>query len=349
MDRNRFVLSSSIMAVMNVKRRIMFSIVNKVAIPRITSLIEMEKAMAQQPNVILPLDTSPNRFDIPLEMIKRVKSSSELPVRSLPPMRILPSLMRNMKRAITSIQQNPQTPRTATSPEFIHELEEYARSLGISLIGYTKLHPQLIFRNKGIIHDNAIVLAMEMDWEKIEASPSRPTQVMIMETYDSLGIAANKIARFLRNRGFSAMAGHPLGGQALYPPLAQDAGMGWIGRSGLLITKEYGPRVRLASVFSSIENLPYAAENAHTWVREYCDSCGACIRRCPPKAILEEPISHESGRVTHIDLELCFPYFVEYYGCSICIRVCPFNRRGYDDIKNEFQQREVRRTVSDGN
>jgi epoxyqueuosine reductase len=325
---------------MSIKRRILFSIMNRIAIPQFTGLTDMENAMARQPNIILPVDVSPERFDIPLEMMRRVKSNYELPIHSLPPMRILPSLMRNMKTAITSIQQNPQSPRTTAGPDFIHELEGYAHSLGISLIGYTKLPPSLIFKNKGITHDNAIVLAMEMDWDKIEACPSRPTQIMIMETYDALGIAANKIARFLRDSGFSAMAGHPLGGQVLYPPLAQIAGLGWIGKSGLLITENYGPRVRLASVFTSIENLPFNQENVHAWVREYCDSCGACIRECPPKAILEEPIANASGRLTHINLELCFPCFVENYGCSICIKVCPFNRHAYLDLKNSFRKQE---------
>ena len=44
---------------------------------------------------------------------------------------------------------------------------------------------------------------------------------MVHETYDQLGIAANRIARHLRSLGYSAQAGHPLGGLAVYPPLAQ--------------------------------------------------------------------------------------------------------------------------------
>ncbi len=326
---------------MGIKRKFMFTLLNRIGIPKLMSLIELERNVANYEDAILPTDSSPPRFDIPLEMIKRVKSNSEIPFQSLPPVRILPSLLGNMKKAITSLKDNPPDALKDADIEFLNDLVDYAFSLGVGIIGYTHLPRHLIFQDKGIIHANAIILAMEMDWDKIEASPSRSTQVMIMETYDALGIAANKIARFLRENGFSAMAGHPLGGQALYPPLAQNAGLGWIGRSGLLITPEFGPRVRLAAVFTSIENLPFSQNNQHAWINAYCTNCGVCIRRCPPTAILDAPISYESGRISHISQDLCFPYFVENYGCSICIKVCPFNRSRYDDIKKKHDSGDM--------
>jgi len=322
---------------MGIKRKIMMGFMNKVGVPQIRNITELEQSVSQLPNVLLPTEESPPRFNIPLEMMKRIKNDSDLPIQSLPPTRILPSLMGNMKKVVTSLPENPPNPLTDASPEFLRELEDYARSMGVGAIGFAKLPRDLIFKEMGILHENTIVLAMEMDWDKMEAAPSRPTQTMIMETYDILGKAANKITDFLRKHGFSAMAGHPLGGMALYPPLAQKAGLGWIGLNGLLITPEYGPRVRLAAVYTSIENLPFSENNEHTWIRDYCDNCGVCIRRCPPKAIHETAITHDSGRITHIERDTCFPYFLEYFGCSICIKVCPFNRQPYSVIKESHQ------------
>ena len=66
--------------------------------------------------------------------------------------------------------------------------------------------------------------------------------MMVHETYNQLGQISNRIADWLRERGYAAHAGHPLGGMALYPPMAQEAGLGWRGISGLVITPEYGPR-----------------------------------------------------------------------------------------------------------
>jgi epoxyqueuosine reductase QueG len=126
-------------------------------------------------------------------------------------------------------------------------------------------------------------------------------------------------------------------GPALYPPLAQLAGLGWLGTSGLMITPEHGPRVRLAAVFTSIENLPFGTQNEHAWVEDFCAQCGVCIRECPPQAIYPEPHHHETGRITCVDNERCFPYFSDYHGCSVCIKVCPFNSTSYDTIKARFQ------------
>ncbi len=326
---------------MGIKRRIMVAIMDKIAIPRIKHVIELENTTSQMPEMILPMENSPSRFNIPLEMVELVKSNPKMPFRSLPPLRIMPSLLSNMKKAVNSLPKNPPYPQTEASPEFLEELIEFAHSAGADVIGFAKLQREEIFKEKGILHDNAVVLAMEMDWDNMEKAPSKPTMTMIMETYNALGIVANKIAEFLRIGGFSAMAGHPLGGMSLYTPLAMSAGIGWIGRNGLLITPEFGPRVRIAAVYTSIENLPFAMNNNHSWISEYCDSCGVCIRRCPPGAIREESVTHESGRVTYTYLDKCFPYFAEYYGCSICIKVCPFNRRSYDELKQSFESRSL--------
>ena len=325
--------------IMGIKRKVLVGFMDKIGVSQFKKIIELERSVTQLPDMLLPTEDSPLRFQIPLEMIRLVKDDPEMPMHSLPPIRIMPSLMSNMKKVVNTLPKNPQNPLTEASPDFLQELKEYAQSVGTNIIGFTKLPRDLIFQENGILHENTIVLAMEMDWDKMEVAPSRPTQVMIMETYDTLGIAANKIADFLREHGFSAMAGHPLGGMALYPPLAQNAGLGWIGRNGLLITPEFGPRVRLAAIYTSIANLPFSQDNEHTWVRDYCDSCGICIRKCPPEAIREIAMKHDYGRVSHIVTEKCFPYFAEYFGCSICIKVCPFNRRSYEDLKSSFESK----------
>ncbi|MHA1906758.1 MAG: 4Fe-4S binding protein [Candidatus Thorarchaeota archaeon] len=324
---------------MGIRRQILVKIMDTIAIPRISSIIELENATSQMPDMILPMENSPPRFNIPLEMVELVKSNPKMPFRSLPTMRLLPSLLGNMKKVVNSLPDNPQNPQNEASAEFLEKLVEFAHSVGVDVVGFAKLQREEIFQEKGILHENAIVLAMEMDWGKMEKAPSKPTMTMIMETYNDLGIAANKIAEFLRKSGFSAMAGHPLGGMSLYTPLAMSAGIGWIGRNGLLITPEFGPRVRLAAVYTGISNLPFAINNNHSWISDYCDSCGICIRKCPPNAIQEESITHESGRVTFVTLDKCFPYFAENYGCSICIKVCPFNRQPYSKIKDRHDNR----------
>jgi Fe-S-cluster-containing dehydrogenase component len=53
-------------------------------------------------------------------------------------------------------------------------------------------------------------------------------------------------------------------------------------------------------------------------------------------AIYPEPLRHANGQITWVDNERCFPYFSDYHGCSICIKVCPFNLKSYNEIKRAF-------------
>jgi NAD-dependent dihydropyrimidine dehydrogenase PreA subunit len=250
----------------------------------------------------------------------------------------MPPTILGMWRSMASLKKNPKQPKTRAPEGFLQDLEHYAKSLGVSSIGYTRVPQRWIFQGKGILHLNAIVLTMEMDKVRIDTAPSIDGMQAVIEIYRDLGIAANKIATYLRQHGYSAHAAHPLMGPALYPPLTQLAGLGWISASGLVITPEHGPRVRLAAVFTNIENLPFSTHNGHAWVEDFCAACQICIRQCPADAILPEPIRHENGQITCVVNPRCFPYFSDNHGCSVCIRVCPFNDTSYDKIRHSFQK-----------
>jgi epoxyqueuosine reductase len=235
--------------------------------------------------------------------------------------------------SLSSLDENPADPKTEISGESLEELIAFVKSMGISSVAFTAVPRQWVFKGKAVLHDHAIVLTMEMDKERIDTAPSLDAQMTVMETYRDLGVVTNKAAGFLRQRGFSAHAGHPLNGLALYPPLAQMAGLGWLGASGLIIGPEHGPRFRLSAVFTSITNLPPAQENSHAWIGDYCAHCGLCAAKCPVGAIYPEPITRDSGQITYVDEEKCFPYFSDFYGCSVCISVCPFNHVPYSTLK----------------
>ena len=235
-------------------------------------------------------------------------------------------------KAIRSIEQNPPSPKTSISKKDLETFITQAKSQGIEVIGYTKLPQKLIFQERAVLYDSVIILIKEMDKEKICKAPSITTFKMVMGTYNSLSKTVNYLTDLLRTAGYGAQGGYPLGGLTLFPPLAAKAGLGWNGRHGLLITPQYGPRQRIAAIYTSIDNLPYAGENQHSWIENFCKSCGRCIRTCPAGAIRESPINHQSGRKTHISRKECLPYFVHNQGCSICIKECTFTKRSYEDI-----------------
>jgi epoxyqueuosine reductase QueG len=307
----------------------------------LSKLIGREAELARRPDWVQASTGSPARFDIMLEGLKRAPGG---PAAAGDAMRHMLGSMWGIYRSLQSVDGNPAAPKTRMPSAELAELEAFAHSVRVDDTGYARLSGTLVFEGKAVLHRNAIVLTMEMDKRRIDTSPSRESFVAVHETYHNLGDAANQIAGWLRKRGYSAQAGHPLMGLALYPPLAQQAGLGWRGMNGLLITPRFGPRVRLAAVFTSVENLPVDPDKArqHLWIEKYCALCRRCASECPPQAILDPPREHDSGLVSCVDAEACFPYFFDYYGCSICIRVCPFQEREYSALKRSFDKRNNR-------
>ena len=291
---------------------------------------ELEDGLAARPDAVQATLDSPERFEIMEQALIR----GHRPPPSIRAMPHMMASMRGIRRSLHSLDRNPSRPRTRISDAELAELGAYARSVGVDDIGYTRLAGKLVFQRKAVLHEQAMMLTMEMDKANIDSSPCERCFVKVHQTYHHLGRAANKIARWLRKRGYSANAGHPLNGLALYPPLGQQAGLGWRGLHGLLITPRFGPRVRLAAVFTSIKNLPASEENPHGWIEEYCNLCKLCVKECPPQAIHEQPVPQANGLVTCTVVDKCFPYFAENHGCSICIRVCPFHSQDYATLKN---------------
>ncbi|MEM8651453.1 MAG: 4Fe-4S dicluster domain-containing protein [Pseudomonadota bacterium] len=249
--------------------------------------------------------------------------------------------IKEMHVSAKSIRNNPYSGKTTIDSDTLKELEDYVYSLGITDIGYTKVNTRHIFKRFKLLYPNAIVFTMEMDKEKIKAAPSMPSFIEVFRTYQQLGIIVNKIADFLRERGYNALAQPAVGADISLVPVAVDAGLGYIGKNGLIITKNNGPRVRLAALVTDIENLPFSGENPHHWVREYCETCNLCIEKCPSDAIFMEPQTHKDGGPVFIDYTKCAAPFSNDNGCTLCIKHCPFSYGDYNKMKSKFEARQA--------
>ncbi|NHJ49712.1 MAG: [Fe-S]-binding protein [Asgard group archaeon] len=295
--------------------------------------------LLNNPNAIKAKENAPEMgFDT---KFKEITNPSELfeSRRKMMSIKLIFSIMKEMKKTKNSLKKNTEDQEASADENFFSELEEYANSINVK-IGYAKIPQELIFKDHAILYTNAIVLSMEMDKDKIDIAPHEETGKMVIRTYDELGIRSNKIADFLRKNGFAVQACHPLGGSISYTPLGLKANMGWIGRHGLLITPDYGPRHRLTAVLTNITNLPVTDKNPHEWIADYCSTCGRCIETCPGKAIYETPILQVNRRKTHIDVEKCFPIFGRDYGCSVCVKECMFNKVGYSKLKKNYDKKK---------
>lgn len=304
---------------------------------------ELERALYDRPDSVHGLPDGPRRFDIEGNLMSR----SSWPawrrwiswlLWSFP---YLQALRQDIAQTFTTLDENPVDPQTTITVEFLRNFEAQAHLYGIGAIGFTDLPLEAIFQEKAVLFRHVILLVMEMNADKIARAPSTATFRMVMKSYYDLGQAVEKLVTYLRQHGYTAQGGHPLNGVALYPFLAQKAGLGQLGANGLLISPQFGPRHRLAVIYTSISNLPNTATDEHNWVSAFCSWCHQCHRKCPGQAIYDQPISRPSGIVSHVDVERCFPVFADQYGCSICIKVCPFNLHPYEQIQDRFVKRVV--------
>lgn len=243
------------------------------------------------------------------------------------------------QKSASSILKNPDKGKKSISKEDLIAFEAYAKSIGVSDLGYTKVKRKHIFENEAILFEYAIVLSIKMKKEAIKTTPSKYAIKEIFSTYYELGVVVNKLSKFLRKKGYKAMAGPAIGGAVSYVPLAQDAGLGVIGKHGLLISdKDYGPSLRLSAVYTDIENLPVNQENPHMWVKSFCDKCNKCVTSCPAGAIYDQAIvtKEDDKGYSCIDMRKCATPFANDYGCTVCIKSCTFFNSDYKKIKKGF-------------
>lgn len=110
---------------------------------------------------------------------------------------------------------------------------------------------------------------------------------------------------------------------------AVNAGLGWIGKNDVVITREYGPRVRLSAVLIDAQ-FPYGQKI----VKSNCpENCQKCVDICPHKALHNVRWNIDSLRSEIIDYPLCNEkrsLFLAKHGrknaCGLCLAVCPFGK-----------------------
>lgn len=265
-------------------------------------------------------------------------------------------LARNIKiifPTITSLFQAPHVIRTHNpnkvktnliSDKDFKLLNDFIlNELKMSVWGVTKLEEKDVFIGEGIPFGYAIVLSHNMDNEKFlpNTLPSMDCQLEVMRVYGTSGSAALKVTKFLRKLGYAAAPNHGLGGNIDYVKTGMQANIGYIGKHGMLITKENGPCNRLSIVYVDITNLDTHLQNDHdfSWGYDFCSKCKKCVRSCPYQAIYDVNKMDEHGNIQSISNDKCNSGFNKY-GCGICVGVCPFTSIGYDKLHHAFHNKK---------
>jgi epoxyqueuosine reductase QueG len=136
-----------------------------------------------------------------------------------------------------------------------------------------------------------------------------------------LNRAVHELAGYFRQRGYRSLplpAIAPtdqrfLEGLLSYKHVAELAGIGRIGWHSMVITEQFGPRVRLACLVTEAP-----LQTSDRVVGTLCSGCGLCVESCPAKA-LEMPLN---GAAYSMNKFACHAYRQAGLTCSVCMRVC---------------------------
>ncbi len=178
---------------------------------------------------------------------------------------------------------------------------------------------------------HVVVIGESMDIGLTQTVPSALSGSATGMGYSFDTLTLLTLTQYIRNLGYRAYA--TMNDSALAIPLAVQAGFGEVGRHSLLITEKYGPRLRLGKIFT---DMPLVISQPKKFgVKDFCDICLRCAEKCPPKAIPFDAPSDKVYNISNIigitkwttNAEKCFKFWANQSSdCSICIRVCPYNR-----------------------
>lgn len=215
------------------------------------------------------------------------------------------------------------------------------------LIGYADL--QGLLPDKYICFDHGIVLGRKLDDTIIDAITDGPT-IDYYNHYNDVNLELSQIAHrlteYIQQQGNKAWAIEPnvlnrdvdknfiktLRLDFSHKMAATRAGLGWIGKTALFISEEYGPRVRLVTVLTDYP-LPVCT---HPIEESQCGTCDLCVRICPAQAANGLAWNINVDRNDFFDpfaclkkaRELSFNNFGKEAGiCGKCIVVCPIGKK----------------------
>ena len=120
---------------------------------------------------------------------------------------------------------------------------------------------------------------------------------------------------------------------------AHLAGLGWIGKSCLLVTPDHGPRARWITVLTDAPLVPTGKT-----MESRCGTCTECVDICPVHAFTGRPFHEDETREARFDAALCDRYFKELEAgsgpvvCGLCLYVCPFGRKGTGHLAGRLRE-----------
>jgi len=249
-------------------------------------------------------------------------------------------------------KESPAGKATEYSPESLTVyLKGWSVYLGVHSIGITELQDYHLYTYRGrgkdkgkpVIrrHKYAIAFTVEMDYKNTRTAPESPAIFESSQQYLRSATIALQLSGLLNKLGYSSRA-HIDGDYELICPLvARDAGLGDIGRMGLLMTPRLGPRVRIAVVTTDAPLMTDEYRPDPNMI-EFCRICKKCAHCCPGDSVPDTDMQEIDGvKRWKIDSDKCYRFWcISGTDCGRCMSVCPFSHR--DNIFHNFVRLLIR-------
>jgi ferredoxin len=250
---------------------------------------------------------------------------------------------------LTAADVNSLPPAKMTA--YIKNLAKYYGALHV---GITALKPYHVYSHVGrgsgqygspisLEHRYAVAFSVEMDYDMIGPNPRLQGSMESARQYVEVGRVAVQLAAAIRMLGYPAR-GHMDGDYRVICPLvARDAGLGEMGRMGLLMTPNYGPRVRLGVVTTDLELVPDEPQDGIAII-DFCSICEKCAQNCPSQSIPFGDRQVIDGALRwRIDSDSCYRYWtVSGTDCGRCMTVCPYSHP--TNMMHNFIRRGIARS-----
>jgi reductive dehalogenase len=180
--------------------------------------------------------------------------------------------------------------------------------------------------------NRVVVMLAPMDGALTMFTPSRLGAVADNLGYSRMAEMAIKVAEFIRGLGYNAI---PMGNDTgLSVPMAIDAGLGELGRHGLLINPKFGTLVRICKI---VTDMPLAPDKPIKFgAAEFCRTCMKCADECPSGSISKDkdpsydvacPSNNPGMKKWYVNTWSCLKFWTENGGgCVTCQSVCPYSK-----------------------
>ena len=212
-------------------------------------------------------------------------------------------------------------------------LQQLAQSYGAVVFGTAQLGEACFYTIRGrgkeygervnIDKKQGIVFGVHMNLQQIQQAPKPEASAEVVNGYARVALIGLVLSYCIRSWGWKAACTMDGRADVILPIAARYAGLGSIGRSGLLLTKDFGPCIRLGAVLTDLA-LERTKRNESNESR-LCATCRKCAEACPAKAL--DMNYHENGHFNPVNDNECFKKWLEFgTDCGLCIAHCPLSR-----------------------